>query len=73
MAELKGEWIHFQGDNSVSLKKKGLSKRKEFAPLKGIFFPCTLQPPYNTVCYNMVLDIIRFKDGSQKCIDYVEK
>ena len=33
----------------------------------------TLQPLYNTVCYNMVLDITRFKDGSQKCIDYIEK
>ena len=34
---------------------------------------CTLQPLYNTVCYNTVLDITRFKDGSQKCIDYIEK
>ena len=33
----------------------------------------TLQPLYNTVRYNAVLDIIRFKDGSQKCIDYIEK
>ena len=33
----------------------------------------TLQPLYNMVCYNMVLDITRFKDGSQKCIDYIEK
>ena len=33
----------------------------------------TLQPLYNTVCYNTVLDIARFKDGSQKCIDYIEK
>ena len=33
----------------------------------------TLQPIYNTVCYNMVLDITWFKDGSQKCIDYIEK
>ena len=32
-----------------------------------------LQPLYNTVCYNTVLDITRFKDGSQKCIDYIEK
>ena len=28
----------------------------------------TLQSLYNTV-----LDITRFKDGSQKCIDYIEK
>ena len=33
----------------------------------------TLQPLYSTVRYNMVLDITRFKDGSQKCIDYIEK
>ena len=33
----------------------------------------TLQPLYNTVRYNMVLDITRFKDGSQKCIDCIEK
>ena len=33
----------------------------------------TLQPLYNMVHYNTVLDITRFKDGSQKCIDYFEK
>ena len=33
----------------------------------------TLQVLYNTVLYNRVLDITRFKDGSQKCIDYIEK
>ena len=33
----------------------------------------TLQPLYNTVRYNMVLDTKRFKDGSQKCIGYIEK
>ena len=33
----------------------------------------TLQPLYNTVRYNTILDITRFKDGSQKCIDYIEK
>ena len=33
----------------------------------------TLQPLYNTVCYNTVLDITRLRDGSQKCIDYIEK
>ena len=31
----------------------------------------TLQPLYNTVHYNTVLDITRFKDGSKKCIDYM--
>ena len=33
----------------------------------------TLKPLYNTVHYNTVLDITQFKDGSQKCIDYIEK
>ena len=33
----------------------------------------TLQPLHNTVRYNTALDITRFKDGSQKCIDYIEK
>ena len=28
---------------------------------------------YNTVHYNKVLDITWFKDGSQKCIDYIEQ
>ena len=27
---------------------------------------------YNTVHYNTVLDITQFKDGSQKCIDYID-
>ena len=33
----------------------------------------TLQPLYYMVRYNTVLDITRFKDGSQKCINYIEK
>ena len=33
----------------------------------------TLQSLYNRVRYNTVFDITRFKDGSQKCIDYIEK
>ena len=32
-----------------------------------------IQPLYNRVRYNTVLDITRFKDGSQKCIDHIEK
>ena len=36
-------------------------------------YPDTLQPLYNMVRYNTVLDIAGFKDGSQKCIDYIEK
>ena len=44
-------------------------------PIYAVCFPkeVTLQPLYNMVCYNMVLDITWFKDGSQKCIDYIEK
>ena len=30
-------------------------------------------PLYNTVRYNTVLDITRFKGGPQTCIDYIEK
>ena len=33
----------------------------------------TPQPLYNTVRYNTVLYIALFKDGSKKCIDYIEK
>ena len=40
--------------------------------MKGVF-NVILQPPYNTARYNTVLDITRFKDGSQKYIDYIEK
>ena len=32
-----------------------------------------LQPLYNTVRYNTVLDITRFKEGFQKCIDHIDK
>ena len=35
--------------------------------------PNTLQPLYNTIYYNTVLDTTQFKGGSQKCIDYIEK
>ena len=33
----------------------------------------TLQPLYNMVIYNTVLDITQLKDGSKKCKDYNEK
>ena len=39
----------------------------------GVTIYTTLKSLYNTVRYNMVLDITRVKDGSQKCIDYIEK
>ena len=53
----------------VKMVAKLIFKR---AVILGIFTG-TLQPLYKTVCYNTVLDIIHFKDGSQKCIDYIEK
>ena len=31
------------------------------------------QTIFNTVSYNMILDITGFKDGYQKCFDYIEK
>ena len=44
---------------------------------KVVFFYTTftniLQPRYNTFRYKTVLDITQFKDGSQKCINYIEK
>ena len=33
----------------------------------------THKTTYKTVCYNWVFSITRFKNGSQKCIDYIEK
>ena len=39
----------------------------------GLVLAYTLQPLYNMVRYNTILDITQFKDGSQKCIDYIEK
>ena len=33
----------------------------------------TLQPLYNMTRYKTALDITRFKDRYQKCIDYTEK
>ena len=36
-------------------------------------FRSTPQPFYNTICYNTVLDITWFKNGTQKCINYIEK
>ena len=33
----------------------------------------TLQPLYNTVRYNTVLDITWFKDGYEECINFIEE
>ena len=54
-----------------------MSTFEEYGAFKGRFrgiqIVITLQPRYNTVHYNTVLDITMFKDGPQKCIDYIEK
>ena len=52
--------------------KKG-KKKTETSEAAETVSTCTLQPLYKTVCYNTVLDITLFKDGSQKCTDYIEK
>ena len=67
---------------------KGKNLKSQFSPFKGglvyrktkkkvtevvSLVQNTLQTLYSTVLYNTVLDITRFKDGSQKCIDYIEK
>ena len=46
-------------------------QKSECQPVHGS--QITLQPLYNTVHYYTVLDITRFKDVSQKYIDYIEK
>ena len=46
----------------------GMAHSYQFSKLK-----VTHQPLYNTVCYNTILDITQFNNGSQKCIDYIEK
>ena len=40
---------------------------------QGLCIRSTLQQLYNMFCYNTVLDVTWFKDGLQKCIDYIEK
>ena len=50
-----------------------ISKEMPMSTHNICFHVDTLQPLYNTVHYNMVLDITQFKDGSQKCIEYIEK
>ena len=52
--------------------KRGTGKKSE-QEWKWRNWRNTLQPLYNTVHYNTVMDITRFKDGSQKYIDYIEK
>ena len=60
----------------VLVKNDHLFSHREMDPsyrsMERICTHCTLQPLYNTVRYFTVLDITRFKDGSQNCIDYIE-
>ena len=63
-------WRNKKNMDTFGLKKASYQDilKCKYAILSG-----TLQPLYNTICYNTVLDITWFKDGSQKCIDYIEK
>ena len=49
---------------------KNIGVLKSLFSISHKFIISTLQPLYNMVHYNTVLDITRFKDGYQKCIDY---
>ena len=56
----------------VGIYMYALSDVKNFS--RGHFlFLYILQPLYKTIRYNTVLDITQFKDGSQKCVGYIEK
>ena len=46
--------------------------KKKSSLSSSVSYTYTLQPLYNMVRYNTVLDLTRFKDGFQKCIDYIE-
>ena len=64
------------GSTTVSIHEghlRQISAEKKSSLSSSVSYTYTLQPPYNTVHYNTVLDITRFKDGFQKCIDYIEK
>ena len=60
--------------------RKAISRSKKYSIILHryinvmlIHVQSTPQPFYNTVRYNTVLGITRFKDGSQHCINYIEK
>ena len=65
--------IIFVEFHRVSKNKFELAMVNEPSVFKLLRFDCIHQPHYNMAGYNMVLDITRFKDGSQKCLDYIEK
>ena len=68
--------------NTYTHKRRLIWRYELYANIEGPAFvqtdqyllcPYTLQPHYNMIHYNTILDITQFKDGSQKCIDYIEK
>ena len=61
-----GSWCHVLFSKQSSFNN--IQHKQYFSIIKQ-----TLKPLYNMVHYNMVLDITPFIDGSQKCIDYIEK
>ena len=65
--------IFFIKANVVGTYLNCINKLMQFKCVPTTYTLRTLQPFYNTVHYNTVLDITRFKDGSQKCKDYIEK
>ena len=62
------------GDTSFPSSSRTLFLASMYSSISPKFGSCkikyTLQSLYNTFRYNTVLDITRFKDGSQKCIPY---
>ena len=43
----------------------------DYAPTE-YSFKVTHKPLYNTLHYNTILNVTPFKDGSQKCINYIK-
>ena len=63
----------YKQSRTLEKEKKKHQKTYIHIALCDVFYDhYTLQPLYNTVRYNTVLDITWFKDGSQKCIYYIE-
>ena len=62
-----------ESSSKLLVTRTGIKAEFDFRPDQITHFEVTPQPLYNTVHYNKVLYITRFKDGSQKCIDYIEK
>ena len=65
-----GEFLCHDNNNHKRAKTQHLLQDCMYSSLDLRY---TLQPLYNMVCYNKILDITHFIDGSQKCIVYIEK